>query len=226
MATADTIQGVELPTPDDQPAIPDHLAALWYAMIARGLPRFSTVDMRDERIGSPVDGMACITGSGTTTRLWMALGGWRELARASSATALAAVMPPSDNVDVDAQFAVTSTAWQDVPGAVLSLVLPASARVRLTADMWIDVTNPGMGVRAGIAVSGATTVAPEEPSWGAVARRQAYVGSSAGDNHAGKEVELAAGTNTIRLRARRDTAGTTGAGVNYPSLSYQVVRWL
>ncbi|WP_454728978.1 hypothetical protein [Cellulosimicrobium protaetiae] len=56
MPTPDTIQGVDLPTYDDPPAIPDDVALIWYAMISRGIPRFSNDAALEAAYPAPTEG--------------------------------------------------------------------------------------------------------------------------------------------------------------------------
>lgn len=79
MPTPDTVQGVSLPTFDDPPAVPNDLSLVWYAMIARGVPRFSGTAARDLAYPNPADGQMCITGSAPNIRSWMGQAGeWTE----------------------------------------------------------------------------------------------------------------------------------------------------
>lgn len=79
MPTPDTVQGVPLPTFDDPPAVPNDIAASWYALMSRAVPRFINTAARDAAYPNPVDGQMCITGSAPTTRAWMGQGGsWTE----------------------------------------------------------------------------------------------------------------------------------------------------
>lgn len=223
MTSPDTIQGVELPNYDDPPAIPDDLRVIWYALMARAVPRFSNTAARDTAYPSPVDGQLCMTGSGTTLRMWTAVGGeWLAFAR-SSGDLWSAEMPPSNSVAVNGQRAVTANAYADVADATLSVDLPARARVRLEAHMWMVLTATGSGLRAGINVTGATTSGPEAPTAGAAAIMNNI--QSTLKMVAFKEIEFEAGVSTITLQARRD-AGSGAAAVNYPYLGFQVVRWL
>ncbi|MBN0039395.1 hypothetical protein JN535_04295 [Cellulosimicrobium cellulans] len=59
MPTPDTIQGIDLPTYDDPPGVPDDLSLIWYAMISRGVPRFSNGAQRDAAYPSPTAGQLC-----------------------------------------------------------------------------------------------------------------------------------------------------------------------
>ncbi|SDG20475.1 hypothetical protein SAMN04487781_3999 [Cellulosimicrobium cellulans] len=225
MTSPDTIQAIELPDYDDPPAIPDDLRVLFYALMSRAVPRFSNTDARDAAYPSPVDGQLCMTGSGTTLRMWTGVGGdWLAFARSSGSGLWAAEMPPSGSVAVNGQRAVAATAYADVAGATLTLDLPARARVRLQAQMWMVTTVAGAGLRAGINVSGATTSGPEAPTPGSAAIQNLGTAASLTlPGSAMKEIDFEAGESIITLQAQR-AAGA--ASVNYPYLSYQVVRWL
>ncbi|KON72609.1 hypothetical protein M768_13965 [Cellulosimicrobium cellulans F16] len=79
MPTPDTVQGVSLPTFDDPPAVPNDLSLVWYAMIARGVPRFSGTAARDLAYPNPADGQMCVTGSAPNIRSWIGQAGqWTE----------------------------------------------------------------------------------------------------------------------------------------------------
>jgi hypothetical protein len=224
MASPDTIQAIELPDYDDPPAIPDDLRVLFYALMSRATPRFSNTAARDAAYPSPVDGQLCMTGSGTTLRMWTAVGGtWLAFARNSGNGLWSAEMPPSQSLAVNGQRAVSATTYTDVADATLTLNLPAPARVRLESHMWMVLTAAGTGLRAGINVTGATVSAPEAPTAGAAAILTAIAATI--KMVAFKEIDFAAGESTITLQARRD-AGSGAAAVNYPYLGYQVVRWL
>jgi len=229
MPSPDTIQAVELPDYDDPPAIPDDLRVLFYALMSRAVPRFSNTAARDAAYPSPVDGQLCMTGSGTTLRMWTAVGGdWLPFARTSGDGLWAADMPPSGSVAYQSTTGpiTSTTSWMEVPSLDdLVLDLPAPAQVQLSASFWMN-TPASTDLRCGIQVSGASTVAPEEPSWGSVAIQQNGTSvSGSREGRASKEVELQAGENVISLVARRTGTAST-ANINYPYLSYQVVRWL
>ncbi|MBE9924420.1 hypothetical protein G8C93_00750 [Cellulosimicrobium cellulans] len=79
MPAPDPTQGVPLPTYDDAPAIPDHLRALFEALMARAVPRFINTAARDAAYPAPADGQMCITGTAPTIRSWLGQGGqWTE----------------------------------------------------------------------------------------------------------------------------------------------------
>jgi len=228
VTSPDTIQAIELPNYDDPPAIPDDLRVVFYALMQRAVPRFSNTAARDTAYPSPADGQLCMTGSGTTLRMWTAVGGaWLPFARSSGDGLWAAEMPPSDSIAYGATTSgITTSTWTPVPSlGALTLNLPAPARVQLSASFWMNVPA-STDFRCGIRVSGATTSGPNDPSWGATAIQQnnANMGGSR-EGRAGKEVELNAGENIIELVASRQT-GTGSPSINYPYLSYQVVRWL
>jgi hypothetical protein len=85
MPTPDTVQGIQLPTFDDPPAVPNDLSLVWYAAIGRAVPRFSGTAARDAAFPSPVDGQMCVTGTGTNLQLWLAVAGaWRAITTGSA----------------------------------------------------------------------------------------------------------------------------------------------
>ncbi|MFE6228899.1 hypothetical protein [Cellulosimicrobium sp. NPDC057862] len=86
MPAPDTIQGIDLPTYDDPPAIPDDVALIWYAMISRGVPRFSNTAARDAAYPSPTTGqLAWVNGLGLT--LFAGTLPWRVLYAVDAPTA-------------------------------------------------------------------------------------------------------------------------------------------
>lgn len=79
--TPDSVQGLDvLPEYTDQPAIPDHLTAIWNALMGRAVPRFASDAQRDVGIPAPVDGMLAWVDTGTIETLYLrASGGWRQI---------------------------------------------------------------------------------------------------------------------------------------------------
>lgn len=59
MPTPDLIQGINLPTFGDAPAVPTHIADIWYAAISRGNPRFANTAARDAAYPTPTNGQKC-----------------------------------------------------------------------------------------------------------------------------------------------------------------------
>jgi alkylation response protein AidB-like acyl-CoA dehydrogenase len=69
MPTPDLIQGINLPDYEDAPAVPEHLADVWYAMIGRGAPRFANNAARSAAYPSPTLGQLAWTSDSST--LWI-----------------------------------------------------------------------------------------------------------------------------------------------------------
>lgn len=78
MPTPDTVQGTDLPTYTDPPAIPDDVATTFYSLMARSVPRFSSTDARDAAYPSPAEQQMCavagvglqIVRNGQWTTIW------------------------------------------------------------------------------------------------------------------------------------------------------------
>jgi hypothetical protein len=75
MPTPDLIQGIDLPVYGDAPAVPDHLADIWYAAIQRGLPRFANTAARDTAYPAPTDGQFCWVTSLLAAQVYQS--GWK-----------------------------------------------------------------------------------------------------------------------------------------------------
>jgi hypothetical protein len=143
------------------------------------------------------------------------------------AAAVPAALPaPIFVKGADAQ-AVTVTAWGDLPNiAAASLVLPAAAWVQITVSAW-TVASAG-DTRVSASVSGATTLGESQgevggvtSAWGHVMYTNNTTGSNQGTSV--RIVRLAAGTNTIKVRAYRNGAGTNQS--NYTTLAVTPLRW-
>lgn len=80
MPTPDVIQGVDLPLYSDPANIPDDLAAIYYALLSRGIPRFSTIAQRDAAYPSPTNGQVVYV-SGDRTLYLRDGGSWQVLWR-------------------------------------------------------------------------------------------------------------------------------------------------
>ncbi|MEV8177184.1 hypothetical protein AB0O99_03950 [Cellulosimicrobium funkei] len=134
MPTPDTIQGIPLADYDDPPAIPDDLRTLFYALMARAIPRFSTTAQRDTAYPVPVDGQRCTTGAGAGLREWIGLDGkWtsppsvRSRYRVVTASGTVPyVASPTNYVDIAAPQVVPANPLG--PGVPYQLRVSASIR--------------------------------------------------------------------------------------------------
>lgn len=118
--------------------------------------------------------------------------------------------------------AITSTSFAPINSPTLSVTLPAPALVRWEAGFWLAKSNPSADVRCGIGIIGATTNAPQLPTWGSVAiHGTATTGTT--QYSISKFVQMNAGTSTGRLEAYA-TAGPSS--LSYARLGYQVLKWL
>lgn len=117
---------------------------------------------------------------------------------------------------------ITATAWAVIPSlSPITLVLPAPAWVDLRLGSWLGASTGN--VRAGISVSGATTITEDESGqWGNVMYAQDLNGPASGA-WIGKARLLNAGTNIITARAYKAATGTCVA--NYPILEAFPLRW-
>lgn len=227
MASPDTIQAVQLPDYDDPPAIPDDLRTVFYALMSRSVPRFSGEAARDAAYPSPVDGQLCMTGSGTTLRMWTAVGGeWLQFARMAGDLWSAEMPPSAQAASGSGAMPITQTGgFAPIPNAnspKLTIDLPAPARVRWTAGFWMAKVGTATDLRCGIGITGATVSAPQSPSWGAVAIH-ALATTGTIQSEVSKDVDMAAGESEARLEAY--TSGGS-CSVSYPKIGYQVLRWL
>lgn len=121
--------------------------------------------------------------------------------------------------------AVGATSWAALPGIqTISLDLPRPAWVTVTAGAWMQPLSGTSDVRAGIALSGATTVIPQDypgggiSAWGEVMWAYGdYVQSSIS-----KEFKVNAGVTVFTLQAYV----YAGSGnVNYPSFTVTPRAW-
>lgn len=231
MATNEPLQNFLIATLGDAAQIPKWLAKAYDDLIRIGIPRYVSVAARDAAIPTPIDGQSAITGTGTTARWWIGLGGqWRSFARASGNGIWSAEMPPSGQASGGAsvgQVPFSQTSFADVAGTpTLVIDLPAPALVHLSAGMWLGKTDAAIDIRCGINVTGATVSAPQSPNWGAVAIHQVAASGSL-QFEVSKDVEFAAGVSTVKLQAQRN-GGASGAQAtcSYTKAAYQVIRWL
>ena len=145
------------------------------------------------------------TGGGT----WQALGGY----------------PAAETFSTQGAMTVTSTSFAPLsnPAApTLSITLPAPALVRWEAGFWMAKVGPATDIRCGLGIVGATTNAPNSPTWGAVAIHATNTTGTT-QNNISKFVEMNAGTSTARLEAY--TSGGS-CSVSYVRIGYQVLKWL
>lgn len=91
MPTPDLIQGVNLPSFGDAPAVPTDIANTWYAAIARGLPRFANTAARDTAYPSPTNGQACWVDSLLAVQIYQS--GWKDIWKSPGAGVWQAYTP-------------------------------------------------------------------------------------------------------------------------------------
>jgi hypothetical protein len=208
MASNTQQSGIPYPELSDEPNIEQAVKPAVEHLDSRIVPRYSSTTERDGAIVDPVGGQLCyVTTDGLMVRLtspeaWVPL----NLPDAKSHTY---TIPPQT---------ITSTSMAALPDSsvAVSLTLPAPCYCDLYLSGWAAVT--GAVLRVGMLVSGATTVQVEggqndsdgtSNTWGTVARVTAN-----GQFTAHKYLKLNAGTNTIAVRANRESTSTA------PTLSY------
>lgn len=231
MTTNEPIQNLIIPTLAEAADVPKWIAKAYDDLLRRAIPRFVSQSALELAIPTPSDGQSAITGTGTTARWWVGLGGqWRSFARASGNGLWSAEMPPSGQASGAAnvgQVPFSQTTFADVAGTpTLVIDLPAPALVHLSAGMWLGKTDAAIDIRCGLNVTGATISAPQSPNWGAVAIHQVAAAGSL-QFEVSKDVEFAAGETTVKLQAQRN-GGASGAQAtcSYTKAAYQVTRWL
>ncbi|MFC8732189.1 hypothetical protein ACFT5B_07005 [Luteimicrobium sp. NPDC057192] len=71
MPQPEPIQGFPKPLFTDSPNVPTNLSDMYDFLLSRAIPRFPLgTSQRDAALPSPVDGMECVTGTGTATTFW------------------------------------------------------------------------------------------------------------------------------------------------------------
>lgn len=79
MPTPDPIQGIDLPTYEDPPAVPDDLARVLGAALERSLSRFPNTSARNAAFPSPEEGQPCWVGGGVDEFQIFWDGDWRTV---------------------------------------------------------------------------------------------------------------------------------------------------
>lgn len=125
------------------------------------------------------------------------------------------------------QQAVTASSWADLPGFT-AITLTTSRPVWVTINIGAWLVSLGGSVRVSARVTGATTLGETQlevggptTAWGQVLYLAAN--AMAGSTTATRTVRLNAGTNTIQMRAYRET--TAENRCNYSTLQVSPIRW-
>lgn len=128
-----------------------------------------------------------------------------------------------------------TSGFANLAGTNLTVNLPRKALVKIHLNSWCTIGSFSSGtvfLRAGVAVSGATTVTPTEgipesgtSDWGGVLYFSA--GSSGGGHQKSsmRLVELNAGSNTFNIQAYKSSA-PVAMSLSYSYYIIEVVRWL
>lgn len=125
---------------------------------------------------------------------------------------------------------VTATTFTAIPNYTpITLVLSAPAWVEVTFQAWLSMTSTVGELRAGVALSGAITQAPNatqagSASWGAVAIRSGVQGAGSEQYMVSKTVLVPAGTTVFTPQAYIN-GGATGTNVNYGVLTVTPTAW-
>lgn len=130
--------------------------------------------------------------------------------------------------------AVTSTTFANLPGTNLNVVLPRKALVELSTNAWLQIASFSSGsveLRSGVAVTGATVVAPNAGvpgstgNWGGVLWLGTGATGGRGQSSSTRLMELNAGTNTFNLQAYR-TSSAVSMSVSYAYYIVKILKWL
>lgn len=110
MPTPDLIQGVNLPTFGDAPAVPTDIANSWYAGIARAIPRFANASQRETAYPTPSAGQFAWVGNG----LYHYVGGAWKFCPGVPVSSTADVLSPTSGMTCwvgTTQHYYTGTTW-------------------------------------------------------------------------------------------------------------------
>jgi hypothetical protein len=129
--------------------------------------------------------------------------------------------------------AITATSWANIAGTNLSITLPKKAVVEVSTNAWLQIASFSSGsveLRAGVAVSGATTVAPNtaipgmDNGWGGVLWLATGATGGRAQGSSTRLMTLNAGTNTFNLQAYR-SAATVSMSVSYGYYIVKILKW-
>jgi len=150
---------------------------------------------------------------------------WREII--TDASLVPEPFSLARTADVNA-ITSTSVFGQVVSGMSTNIVVPAGRALWVTITFGAWVTATAGETRAGIRLSGATVLEPQDgitgsTSWGQTLYASASDGSGTFQQSMTKTVKLLAGTTTIEARAYQAGGGTHQ--VNYPVIDVIPQRW-
>lgn len=162
MPTPDVVQGIDLPTFADAPAVPDDIANTYYANLARAIPRFANTGQRDAAYPSPTQGQSCWLDSLLAEQVYQS--GWKNKWVAPGPGIWAAYVPTLTNVALGTGGTVTGRWTRDgntVKG-VVAIALGTGASVtdiiRVGVPVDINLTTHAVNIAPlGLAVASDTT---------------------------------------------------------------------
>lgn len=165
-------------------------------------------------------------GFGSFTRTYYN-GTWSAWSGPDALPPLPDPVSPTRSADVNSITNTTSFA-QGVGGVTTDIVVPSGRQLWVQINFGAWLTATAGETRAGVLLSGATVLDPQDgqngqTTWGQTLYASASDGTGTFQNSMSKVVKLNAGTTAITLRAYQSGGGTHQ--VNYPVMEVIPLRW-